>query len=275
MLAFIPAAHAQAKPIPGSERPASMVYTDEFLLRSEAIGQTFLIQVARAIRPPSQDKAPVIYAPDGMLSFGLLTAATRTMQGENLILPAYVVAISYPEQDTAATGTLRLRDMMHRQQRHQRLGTMQGGGGKAFEDFLLKEVKPLIESRYPVDPDRSVLLGFSVGGLFTARILADHPEAFAGYVIGSPSMHYDDTLADAVRKAGAKGAGKRVFIGVGEHEPQMIPRADLLEQALSGSKFTVSRKTFAGETHTSVLGALASHGLRFVLPAPPPAATRN
>jgi predicted alpha/beta superfamily hydrolase len=256
-----------AAPVAGSERPASMVFTEQFLLRSEAIGQTFLVQVARALRPPSTEKTPVIYAVDGMLSFGLLTSATRAMPGEGLFEPSYVVAIGYPEEDTAKTTQLRLRDLMHRSALH-RSGQKQGGGGGAFEKFLLEEVKPLIESRYPVDPKRSILLGFSVGGLFTANVLANHPESFSGYVIGSPSVHYDDAIAGAIRKIGERGQGRRVFIGVGELEPEMIPRADELQRAFDGSKFLMSRKTFAGETHTSVIGALASHGLRFVLGQP-------
>lgn len=270
--AFSGAAGAQTlKPIAGSEKPGALVYSEQFLLRSEKIGQTYLIQVSKPVVPLKPgETAPVIYASDGMLTFGLVTSAMRAMLGEALVPSGYVVAIGYPEDETAETTNLRLRDLMHKQVKHQRLGTMQGGGGAAFEDFLLNEVKPLIEKRYAVDSKRSVLLGFSVGGLFTASVLAHHPEAFSGYVIGSPSMHYDEALPDAIRKVGARGLGRRVFIGVGELEAQMIPRADVLEQALAGSTFAVSRKTFAGETHTSEIGALVSHGLRWVFATPKP-----
>lgn len=264
------AAGASAPPPP---TPASVVFADQLLLRSERIGQTFLIQVGRPVEAaPSSTKAPVIYALDGILTFGLLTSANRAMPGEGLTPQAYVVAVSYPPEQTIDTPTLRMRDLLHHRVKHQRTGQMVGGGGAAFEDFLLNELKPLIERRYAVDPARSTLMGHSLGGLFAAQVLADHPETFAGYIIGSPAMHYDADLAGRVRAAAARGGGRRVFIGVGALEPEMVARADQLEQALAGPGFKVARRTFPGETHTSVLGALTSAGLRFVLGTPAAAA---
>ncbi len=44
-----------------------------------------------------------------------------------------------------------------------------GGGGAAFEAFLLDELRPFIEARYPADADNSILFGHSFGGAFAAE----------------------------------------------------------------------------------------------------------
>lgn len=46
--------------------------------------------------------------------------------------------------------------------------------------FLVQELKPFIEQRYPVRPDASFLMGSSMGGLVSWYGLMEYPEEFAG-----------------------------------------------------------------------------------------------
>jgi predicted alpha/beta superfamily hydrolase len=260
---------------------ATVLDSEQFVVRSKITGTDFVIQVAKPIQlapPAAGQKWPVTYVLDGTYLFGMMTPMARFLPLERSAQATYVVGIGFPEEVFYDYGVRRGRDLIHVPQKSQN-PTGQGGGGAAFERFIKEELRPLIESRYPVNGAQSVLAGHSYGGLFTATVLANDPDAFAGYMIGSPSLQMDPALADKVRAAAVRGHG-RVFIGAGANEganpAAMIGYADALESALKapGSGFTVARKTFPDETHSSSQGAWISAGLRHVLPpAPPPART--
>jgi predicted alpha/beta superfamily hydrolase len=205
----------------------------------------------------------------------MVTPTARLLPAERVTQSTYVVGIGFPEEGFMDYGVRRGRDLIHIAQKSQN-PTGQGGGGAAFERFIKEELRPLIEGRYPVNGAQSVLAGHSYGGLFTATVLANDPDAFAGYMIGSPSLQMDPALAEKVRAAASRGHG-RVFISCGANEGSnpaaMIGYTDALEAALktAGSGFSVARKTFPDETHTSSQGAWISAGLRYVL-APVPQA---
>lgn len=247
---------------------AEIALSDEFIFHSQAVGDDFLIQVARPIPlgPPDPDaRVAAVYVTDGYVMFGIASSAARTLPLEGLAETAYVVAIGYPTDNFLELGALRSRDLVH--ERVEFVDPPFGGGGGAFETFLREELRPYIEAHYPVDPDRAILAGHSLGGLFAASVLSADPSAFAGYIIGSPSTELAPTLVGRARAMAAQGDGRPVFIGVGALEAEAAPRAEELEAALSGpeSTFAVRRVTFSDETHVSSMGPLISHGLRHVL----------
>ena len=150
-----------------------------------------------------------------------------------------------------------------------------GGGGAAFEAFLLEDLKPFIEAKYPADPARSVLFGHSLGGLFAARVFADRPDAFAGWIIGSASVWADPAVADAVAKAAVHAKGARIYLTVGEledsaaggGEPRMQNGFKALSDALKGRPgIALKTQLYAGETHLSYYPRLVTDGFPFVLP---------
>jgi predicted alpha/beta superfamily hydrolase len=58
--------------------------------------------------------------------------------------------------------------------------------------FLIQDVKPLIERQFDIDRKRQVLLGHSLGGLFVLHVLFTHPDDFQTYVASSPSIWWND-----------------------------------------------------------------------------------
>lgn len=63
--------------------------------------------------------------------------------------------------------------------------------------FYAKEVMEIIEivmSKYPVDPKRTIITGFSLGGNGTYRMLKDYPNFFAAGIPISASTSYDENL---------------------------------------------------------------------------------
>jgi predicted alpha/beta superfamily hydrolase len=208
-----------------------------------------------------------VYVTDGFTMLSLTSAPARLLPLEGLADAAYVVAIGYEADAFLALGALRQHDLVHVVVEND--GRPFGGGGAAFEAFLNDELRPAIEARYPVNHERSVLGGHSLGGLFAATVLANDPHSFAGYIIGSPSLQFDPKLTNALREAAPKGDGRPVFIASGEREADfgMTQFTEEIETALNGtgSRFDVRRMIFADETHVSVTGPTMSHGLRHVL----------
>jgi predicted alpha/beta superfamily hydrolase len=236
--------------------------TDQFVLHSERAGRDYLIEVTPPARPlPPGRKVPVVYALDA--GYHVAGPEGRALQASGAMAPAFVVAIGYPPGAPNARET----DLLYRPLRQH--GAAEGGGGAAFAAFILGELRPAIEARYPVDPNRSILLGHSLAGLFVANLLAEHPSAFQAYLMASPSIWADGETLACVRAAEAKGQGRRVFLGVGGAETaRMLKGVDALEAALSRppSTFVLHMRVFAGQVHRSYYPAFLEAALTDVLP---------
>lgn len=72
----------------------------------------------------------------------------------------------------------------------------EGAGGEAdrYLDFLLEEVKPLVDATYPVKPFRedTAIGGSSLGGLLALYGVLSRPELFGMAAIFSPSIWWDE-----------------------------------------------------------------------------------
>lgn len=250
--------------------PATVPLAEQFVLHSKHANRDFLIQVASPTQSRPGEKAAALYVLDGNGAFGLLTDSVRLLHPAAMAT-AYVVAIGYV--NPVESGDLRDTDLAHIK------GTIRGfklgGGGAAFERFILEELRPLIEARYSVNPNNAVLIGHSLGGLFATTVLANKPDAFSGYLISSPSLQFDPALVNRVKAIAAKGNGRRVYISVGSEEGRVaIPAAEALHAALTidGSTFQSRLCVVQGYYHMSVTLTLAGVALPFLLP-PPPGAT--
>jgi predicted alpha/beta superfamily hydrolase len=227
--------------------------TDRFVLHSNRVGRDFLIEVTPPAGPVAGRKAPVVYALDA--GYHVAAAEAAALQAAGAMAATYLVAVGYPPGQPNTRQT----DLLHR--RHLDHGVSVGGGGAAFEAFILDELRPAIEARYPVDPSRSILLGHSLAGLFVANLLADRPRAFRAYLIASPSIWADGETLARVRAAAPKGQGRRVFLGIGGAETaRMLRGADALE--------TVRKLVFEGQVHRSHYPAFLDAALTDALPGP-------
>lgn len=76
-----------------------------------------------------------------------------------------------------------------------------------------------VAARCPLDPARTVLLGFSQGGQVALELTARHPELFAGALAFSPA---GAAALDQLPDAGARLAGRRFLISVGADEQAAV-----------------------------------------------------
>lgn len=249
------------------EGPAVQARAEQFVVRSRHADRDYLVQVTPPARPPvfPGQKAAAVYALDG--GWGVAGAAGWLLGGGGAMSPAYMVTIGYPPGQRNS----READLLPRPVARQDGSVAQGGRSDQFTRFLLEELKPFIEARYPVDPSRAVLFGHSLGGIFTANLLADHPDAFAGFLIASPSVWADTTAPDRLRAISANGAGPRVFVGWGEREePYMLDGGRQVATALAGRGDRLATQVFAGDFHITYYPAALGAALPFLLPRQAP-----
>lgn len=169
---------------------------------------------------------PVVYLLDGNAQFPtahtLARSAARVAQRREPGAAApIVVAIGYPldglfdDQARAEdyTPPLPIKDPAKDGK------VVKQGGADRFLAFMQQELKPLIESRYPIDAGNQTLAGHSYGGLFALHVLFTHGEAFQRYVASSPSIWWNQraVLSERPRLQG-KATAARLLITVGSLE---------------------------------------------------------
>lgn len=97
------------------------------------------------------------------------------------------------------------------------------GEGRAYLEFIVKTVKPMIDRQYRTLPDRAhtAIMGSSMGGLASHYALVQHPEVFGKAGVFSPAYWTaQPSFAFVASKPVPKDA--RVFMLMGEKEgPQM------------------------------------------------------
>ena len=94
------------------------------------------------------------------------------------------------------------------------------GRGKAYLDWMVQELKPLIDAKYPTLPDRenTAIGGSSMGGLMSLYGVTAHNETFSRAACLSPSVRFSFTEVKADIKKAKLAPGTRVYISWGERE---------------------------------------------------------
>lgn len=248
--------------------------TQQFLVHSALVARDFVVFVSS---PPifgswvsddlktsssrqKNQKLPAIYALDA--GYGIAGPMAQMMAGVGTMSPVYVVSVGYGEGEV----NWRRTDLLHQSVTDG--GVTYGGGGAKFQAFLTEELRPFLEAKYPLDPTKAILFGHSFGGLFAAHVLAESPDAFDGYVIGSPSVWIDPQMLTKL-VGGAKRSGHRVFVGVGEKEDSKM--RDGVSQLIAiliadPSSFHVEKRVFAGESEISYYPLLIQAAFPWMVP---------
>jgi hypothetical protein len=88
-------------------------------------------------------------------------------------------------------------------------------------------VKPWVRERYAIDPNRQVLFGHSMGGLFVLHTMFTAPESFNFYLAASPSIRFSNGIVLREASAFEANPGRtrvRAMITVGGLESQPSPQ---------------------------------------------------
>ncbi|NRB40008.1 MAG: alpha/beta hydrolase [Pseudomonadales bacterium] len=161
-----------------------------------------------------EHKYPVVYMTDSLYTFPIVTGAARFPINFKKMEDLMFVGISW--QKGHHGGLSRQRDYTPTPSSP----GFKDPSGKAHEhlEFIRNDIFQYIEGKYNTDPTRRTYIGNSFGGLFGSYILLNSPESFRNYIIGSPSMWWDNdfmTKQDYKIDPSYEGA---VYISVGELE---------------------------------------------------------
>jgi len=102
------------------------------------------------------------------------------------------------------------------------VGAATGDNAALFDQYLLKEVMPMIEAKYRVAPGRvnRAIAGLSMGGGETTFTGLGHPELFAYLGFFSHDMGADSAKYKVLNDSKAAAEMKTLFWGVGKEDPR-------------------------------------------------------
>jgi hypothetical protein len=170
-----------------------------FAQSSIEIGQKFtlnstILKTKRAYNvylPPSyfsaNDKAtyPVIYVIDGDYNFHYLTGLIEQMSN---------IGSKIPEMIVVGVSDIGQEDYIANTTPYDKKDNPTGQSEK-FLTFINTELKPIINTKYKT-AGYDILIGHSLGGLFTVNALLTKPESFNAYIAISPSLWWGDFQAE-------------------------------------------------------------------------------
>jgi len=251
-----------------SKRKVVLNNTETYLLNSKNVSDDFKIDV----KLPkgyyeSNEQYPVIYVLDGNRNFGIIAGTVELLNTGMDAPKVIVVGIGY--KTDLEHSKFRSRDYLPTVSENLEYS----GGASKFLSFLEEELIPNIKSSYRVNSN-SLLAGMSYSGLFTMYTLFNKPSLFNNYLIGSPSMYYDNEVIFKDEEAYARkhdDLDANVFLSVGTLEagfdmfPGMVSNVEKLSEILKNRKYNNLKLTtciFENETHFSVMPATFSRGIR-------------
>lgn len=163
---------------------------------------------------------PVLYVTDADYAFPIIRQVARRVNLEGAVIEEFIlVGLSYARGES---GTIsRNRDYTPTTNGPRRASSTVHGGGAAYQTYLKEQALPFVEGKFRADPQWRVLLGHSYGGLLGAQIMFTDPTMFSAYVLGSPSLWFDQGHALKVEADYARAhrdLPAEVFMYIGAHE---------------------------------------------------------
>ena len=200
---------------------------------------------------------PVLIYLDAWMTTGLMNDAYFMVTATKLIDPIILVGISF-DGSTGDFFYIRARDYTPTYVSPDRLGkegSMIPTSGKAreFLKFIKDELIPFINAGYRIDKTDLGILGYSLGGLFSAWALSQEPGIFKRYGICSPSLQWDNFMAVKGLEQLSLKQDKIVFISSTEKENPAIQESITKIKALFERKDHIQLRTaeIKGENHFS------------------------
>jgi predicted alpha/beta superfamily hydrolase len=241
----------------------------------------------------STRRYPVLFVTDANYGFAVVRNIAQRLHKHAGMEEVIVVGLSYARGDTGVYS--RRRDYTptlptggnYRSDMPGRAPAF--GEADAYAGFITGQVFPLIAAHYRADMHRKVFIGHSYGSLLGAQILLSAPRSFEHYILGSPSLWFDNGVMLTREKAYAAAHRElpaSVYFGIGaletlapgkprshaEEQTDMLADLREFDAALRSRRYaglSTHLDVFAGEDHASVFPFLLTHGLRAYLKTTP------
>ena len=227
------------------------------------------IQLPKSYAKEPNKAYPVIYLTDAPYAFPIVAGATRFPMNSGKMQQAIIVAIGYEKGSRGSNS--RIRDYTPTQAQNWKKQT---GNAKGHVTFLQSTVFTFIEKNYRASNTQRTYIGNSLGGLFGATILFIAPDLFSNYIIGSPSVWFDNNALLAL-KVNKPQMPIKVYVSVGAKETRafgegqnMVEGAAQLVQkinALNSDNIKLKSVVIEGAQHATAFPTTAIQGLDWVL----------
>lgn len=112
-----------------------------------------------------------------------------------------------------------------------------GGDGEKYASFIVKNLKPFVDSHYRALTDRenTVIMGSSMGGLISLYMALEYPEVFGKAGIFSPSLWFSPKVFELIQNYNLKKLQKFYLISGGKEGGKAVYntlRADSLLRSI-------------------------------------------
>lgn len=199
-----------------------------FEIKSDIVeGETYPIEVVLPDDYDSTLRYPIVYVTDWWFSSTFVTQLYNSLNDARVVQAFIMVGISN-QGEMKDWRQERLRDLTptnipeYDKPDSLVIGSKGiTGGASKFLKFIKDELIPVVEKKYLSDTLNRGLAGYSLGGLFSSFALLNEPQLFSHYLIGSPSLAYDDfIMIDKLKEIAPQKllTVRNVFIAVGEEE---------------------------------------------------------
>jgi predicted alpha/beta superfamily hydrolase len=272
----------------GQGQPYELANTEVFDVADPVSGRRYQVFVGlpRSYHQEVGRRYPVLYVTDADYAFPVIRQLARRLNGDGPKLQDFIlVGLSYAAGEDAM-GSRRRDYTPTAAGAHDAPAGSAHGGSAQYRAYLQSAVFPFMAARYRTNESRRLFLGHSYGGLLGLDILFNAPEMFAGYIVGSPSIWYDQHVIEQAEKRHAKARRDlpaAVFMYVGAYEDMkpgdpryakrynMVSDARRMKQALQSRAYPSLRLELAvlnDEDHLSVAPRGFTQGLKFLLAEP-------
>jgi predicted alpha/beta superfamily hydrolase len=216
----------------------------------------------------STKKYPVLYLMDSQWDFPLAKSLYGQHYFDGFIPEMIIVGVTWggtnPNPDS-----LRARD--YTPTREARLP--QSGGADNFLSFMRSELFPFIDARYKTDTTDRVLMGCSLGGLFTMYTLFTHRDMFNSYIAASPAYGWDrQVLYQYERKYFESNPSRpaRLYLTMGEVERGLPGFVELTRYLASRDykNITMRSKVLENTGHSGTKTEGFGRGMQFAYEKP-------
>lgn len=171
--------------------------TQKHSLKSDIAGQEYelLIHLPGNYEQQKEKTYPVLYLLDAQWDFPLVTGLYGSQYYDGFIPGLIIVGITWGGRDPNP-GQLLFRDFTPAVQN----GPPGTGNAEKFLSFIKKELIPYIDSKFRTKKDDRVLVGSSLGGLFTLYALYSDPSLFSRYILTSPALQWGNSIIQEYEK---------------------------------------------------------------------------
>lgn len=157
--------------------------TDSLYSQTLKESRKIYIQLPSDYNPEKNLKYPVVYVLDGEVFLPTVNDVQNYYSG-GFTPEMVIVGISNDKNRMRDLTTSKVTEMYGSPFKQE------NGEAESFSKFIVKELIPFVENKYPVTNYRT-LIGHSYGGLFTIYNLIHHPHLFANYLAIDPSLDWD------------------------------------------------------------------------------------